>query len=603
MRARLPAALPYAGFLGGLLLVPALFTRVPLYTMGNGVHMAVVAVAALGLVPLTGYAMQVSIGQAAFYGTGAYASAVLTVRHGLPSPLAAATGMALAAAAAWLLGLLLFRVEGHYLALATIGLGLVLTIVARQVEVTGGAEGLPGVPALAPFGVGLAGDLAYYYLAAAVLFVAVVAVGALLRSRVGRSLVAVGDSPAAAAASGIDIAARKRLAFVVSAVLAAAAGSLYAHWVGYVDPSTLDLPLSLQLLIVATAGGLRTVWGAPVGAFLVMSLLQVSQETLPRLSERVGGQTETVAYGLALVLVLLLLPEGVAGTAGNALARLRRRSPVPRHRRSWGAAGGVRGTPRGCPGGSGGASSPHMDRAPVRLEIEALTVSYGGIKALDRLTLCHDRGGVVGLIGPNGAGKTTVLNVLSGTVRPTAGQVRLDGAGVGGRRPDRLARAGVARTFQHLEPFASLSLLDNVLVALEARPDAGRGQRETAAALLAEVGLGDRLDAAVAALPQGLQRRVEVARALAARPRLLLLDEPLAGLTRVEADELAAVVRRVAAGGVTVLLVEHDVAAIMATSDRVVVLDHGRLLADGPPAAVEIDQQVRASYLGMEPQR
>ena len=601
MRARLPAALPYLGFLGGLLLVPALFTRVPLYTMGNGVHMAVAAVAALGLVPLTGYAMQVSIGQAAFYGTGAYASAVLTVRHGLPSPLAAATGMALAAAAAWLLGLLLFRVEGHYLALATIGLGLVLTIVARQVEVTGGAEGLPDVPALAPFGVELAGDLAYYYLAAAVLFVAVVAVGALLRSRVGRSLVAVGDSPAAAAASGIDIAARKRLAFVVSAVLAAAAGSLYAHWVGYVDPSTLDLPLSLQLLIVATAGGLRTVWGAPVGAFLVMSLLQVSQETLPRLSERVGGQTETVAYGLALVLVLLLLPEGVAGTAGARLAQ--RRSARPRHRRSWGAAGGVRGTPKGCPGGSGGASSPHMDRAPVRLEIDGLTVNFGGVRAINRLTLCHDRGGVVGLIGPNGAGKTTVLNVLSGTVRPTAGQVRLDGAGVGGRRPDRLARAGVARTFQHLEPFASLSVLDNVLVALEAQPDAGRGPRETAAALLAEVGLGDRLDAAVAALPQGLQRRVEVARALAARPRLLLLDEPLAGLTRVEADELAAVVRRVAAGGVTVLLVEHDVAAIMATSDRVVVLDHGRLLADGPPAAVEIDQQVRAAYLGMEPQR
>jgi branched-chain amino acid transport system ATP-binding protein len=244
-----------------------------------------------------------------------------------------------------------------------------------------------------------------------------------------------------------------------------------------------------------------------------------------------------------------------------------------------------------------------MDRAPVRLEIDGLTVNFGGVRAINRLTLCHDRGGVVGLIGPNGAGKTTVLNVLSGTVRPTAGQVRLDGAGVGGRRPDRLARAGVARTFQHLEPFASLSVLDNVLVALEARPDAGRGPRETAAALLAEVGLGDRLDAAVAALPQGLQRRVEVARALAARPRLLLLDEPLAGLTRVEADELAAVVRRVAAGGVTVLLVEHDVAAIMATSDRVVVLDHGRLLADGPPAAVEIDQQVRAAYLGMEPQR
>jgi branched-chain amino acid transport system permease protein len=593
VNARLPAALPYVGFLGGLLLVPALFTRVPLYTMGNGVHMAVVAIAALGLVPLTGYAMQVSIGQAAFYGTGAYASAVLTVRHGLPSPIAAAAGMALAAAAAYLLGLLLFRVEGHYLALATLGLGLVLTIVARQVEVTGGAEGLPGVPALAPFGVELVGDLAFYYLAAGVLFVAVVAVGALLRSRVGRSLVAVGDSPAAAAASGIDIAARKRLAFVVSAVLAAAAGALYAHWVGYVDPSALDLPLSLQLLIVATVGGLRTVWGAPVGAFLVVSLLQISQETLPRVSERVGGQTETIAYGLVLVLVLvlvlLLLPDGVAGAA---LAHLRRRSPGPWRRRSWGAVGG--------------ASSPHMDRAlaaPARLEIDGLTVAYGGIRAVDDLTLRHDRGGVVGLIGPNGAGKTTVLNVLAGSVRPTAGQVRLDGGRIGGQRPDRVARAGVARTFQHLEPFASLSVLDNVLVALEARRDGPARPRQTAEALLADVGLTDRLDAPVAALPQGLQRRVEVARALAARLLLLLLDEPLAGLSRVEADELAAVVRRVADAGVTVLLVEHDVAAIMATSDRVVVLDHGRLLADGPPATVEVDGQVRAAYLGMEPQR
>jgi ABC-type branched-subunit amino acid transport system ATPase component/ABC-type branched-subunit amino acid transport system permease subunit len=591
VRARIPVALRYAGFLGALLLVPALFTRVPLYTMGNGVHMAVVALAALGLVPLTGYAMQVSIGQAAFYGTGAYASAILTVRHGLPSPAALAVGMALAAAAAYLLGLLLFRVEGHYLALATIGLGLVLTIVARQLEVTGGSEGLPGVPALAPFGVELAGDLGYYYLVAGVLFVAVVAVGALVRSRVGRALVAVGDSPAAAASSGIDIAARKRLAFVVSAVLAAAAGGLYAHWVGYVDPSALDLPLSLQLLIVATAGGLRTVWGAPVGAFLVVSLLQVSQETLPRVSERVGGQTETIAYGLALVLELLLLPDGVAGAAGAGLARLRRHwLPPARGPRSWGAVGG--------------ASSPHMDRArPVRLEVDGLTVAFGGIRAVQDLTLRHDTGGVLGLIGPNGAGKTTVLNVLSGAVRPTAGQVRLDGGRIGGQRPDRVARAGVARTFQHLETFASLSVLDNVLVALEARPGAAAPLRETAVALLAGVGLTERLDAAVSELPQGMQRRVEVARALATRPRLLLLDEPLAGLSRVESEELAAVVRRVADAGVTVLLVEHDVAAIMRISDQVVVLDHGRLLADGPPATVEVDEQVRTAYLGMELRR
>jgi branched-chain amino acid transport system permease protein len=615
------AVLPHAILVAVLLLVPAVFTRVPLYTMGNGVQMAIVAVAALGLVPLTGYARQVSIGQAAFYGTGAYASAILTVRLGLPPLAAAAAGLALAAATAWLLGLLLFRVQGHYLALATIGLGLVLTIVAREVEATGGSEGLAGVPALAPFGFELAGDVGYWYLAAGVLVVAVPAVAALLRSRVGRALVAVGDAPAAAAASGIDIAAHRRLAFMVSAVLAAGAGSLYAHWVGYVDPSTLDLPLSLQLLIVATAGGLRTVWGPPVGAFLVVSLLQLSQETLPQVSERVGGQTEVVAYGVALVLVLLVLPDGVAGTAGTALTHRAARSAVgeraarsARGARHPGTQGPAPHPPGPAPGPPVGEATPgrgrvrrvvhspvrNLVRDPVRLELDRLTVGFGGVLAVERLTLSHDAGGVVGLIGPNGAGKTTLLNVLSGTVRPTGGEVRLDGRGVGGTRPDRLARAGVARTFQHLETFASLSVLENVLVPLEARnrfaPSARL--RSEAGASLADVGLAGLLDVPVSTLPVSTQRRVEVARALAGRPRLLLLDEPLAGLSRVERDELAALVRRVADSGVTVVLVEHDVAAVMRTSDRVVVLDHGRLLAAGPPARVQADERVRGAYLG-----
>jgi ABC-type branched-subunit amino acid transport system ATPase component len=219
---------------------------------------------------------------------------------------------------------------------------------------------------------------------------------------------------------------------------------------------------------------------------------------------------------------------------------------------------------------------------------------------VEHLTLCHDAGGVLGLIGPNGAGKTTLLNVLSGTVRPTGGEVRLDGRRVGGMRPDRLARAGVERTFQHLETFGSLSVLEKVLVPLEARnrfaPTARL--RSEAATLLTGVGLAGLLDVPVSTLPLGTQRRVEVARALAGRPRLLLLDEPLAGLSRAERDELAALVRRVADAGVTVVLVEHDVAAVMRTSDRVVVLDHGRLLADGQPAQVQADERVRGAYLG-----
>jgi branched-chain amino acid transport system ATP-binding protein len=234
------------------------------------------------------------------------------------------------------------------------------------------------------------------------------------------------------------------------------------------------------------------------------------------------------------------------------------------------------------------------------VELDQLTVGFGGVRAVEHLTLCHDAGGVLGLIGPNGAGKTTLLNVLSGTVRPTGGEVRLDGRRVGGMRPDRLARAGVRRTFQHLETFGSLSVLENVLVPMEARnrftPTARL--RSEAATLLAGVGLAGLLDVPVSTLPLSTQRRVEVARALAGRPRLLLLDEPLAGLSRAERDELTALVRRVADAGVTVVLVEHDVAAVMRTSDRVVVLDHGRLLADGSPAQVQADERVRGAYLG-----
>ncbi|HEX5597607.1 MAG TPA: ABC transporter ATP-binding protein, partial [Micromonosporaceae bacterium] len=225
-----------------------------------------------------------------------------------------------------------------------------------------------------------------------------------------------------------------------------------------------------------------------------------------------------------------------------------------------------------------------------------------------------DSGGVIGLIGPNGAGKTTVLNLLSGALRPTSGTITLDGHRLDGRQPDRIARLGVARTFQNLQTFASLSVRENVLVPLSARAAtrplvglvallAGRNatvERERADQLLADVGLLDLADQPASSLPYGLQRRLEVARALAANPRLLLLDEPLAGLSRAETGDLTALFTRVAARGVTVLLVEHDVASVLAVSQRVIVLDHGALLADGPPDQVAADPAVRAAYLGDE---
>ncbi len=317
--------LPYAVFTGALLLVPAVFTRIEPYTMSDGVQMAILAIAALGLVPLTGYAGQVSIGQAAFYGTGAYSSAILTVRYGWSPWLAALAGVLICGVSAYLLGRLLFRIAGHYLALATIALGLVLGTVARQLSVTGGSEGLPGVPYLVPFGITIFGDVDYYYLVAGVLLVATVLVGWVVRSAMGRGLTAVGDSAIGAASSGIDIARYKRTAFILAAVLASVAGSLYAHWITYVDVHTFDLLLSIQLLIVVTVGGLRTPFGAAMGALIVVSLVRFAKDWLPALSEKAGGQVEIVAYGLALIVVLLYLPRGVIGALGDATAAAGRR--------------------------------------------------------------------------------------------------------------------------------------------------------------------------------------------------------------------------------------------------------------------------------------
>ncbi len=254
-------------------------------------------------------------------------------------------------------------------------------------------------------------------------------------------------------------------------------------------------------------------------------------------------------------------------------------------------------------------------RPAVDLRVESVTMRFGGVTAVDDVTIRHDSGGVLGLIGPNGAGKTTLFNILSGVIVPTAGTVVLDDRELTRLRPDRVARLGVARTFQNLQLFGSLTVLENVLVAAGAQDAGGltralvptpasrtmkRRRRREALELLDRVGIGHLAETVAATLPYGLQRRVEVARALAIRPRLLLLDEPLAGLSRAESTDLAELMRDLAGTGLTVVLVEHDVATVMQVSDRVVVLDHGTLLADGTAHEVQGDPRVRAAYLGEE---
>jgi branched-chain amino acid transport system permease protein len=306
--------LAYAVLVAALLLVPFVFTRVRPYTMADGVLMVIFATAAIGLVPLTGYAGQVSLGQAAFYGAGAYTTAVLTVRVHTGAWTALVAGAALSALVAYLLGLALFRAAGHYLTLATITIGLILGVVVKQPDFTGGAQGLPGVAPLTLFGTAILDDVGFYYLAAAVLLAATAVVHLVCRSLFARVLLAVHDSPIAAQSAGVDPAPVKRSMFVLAAVFSSVGGSLYASWAAFVDDGTFGLSLSLQLLIIVTVGGRRSVFGAAAGAFVVVSLGRFAQEWLPHVSSHAGGQVEIIVYGLALILVLRLLPRGVLGS-------------------------------------------------------------------------------------------------------------------------------------------------------------------------------------------------------------------------------------------------------------------------------------------------
>lgn len=317
-------ALRYLVFVAALAAAPLVFGYVPFFTMATAVQIGIMAIGAVGLILVSGYARQVSIGQAAFFAIGAYAAAVLTTGPAVPPALAAVAGMALSGATALVVGLFVFRVRGHYLALATLAFGLVVYYLVQQLGFTGGPTGIPDIPKLAVGGLVLGGDRAYYWLVAGVLLAAVAIADAVVRSPLGRSLRALGDSEVAAAACGVDVRRHKVIAFVLAAVFASVAGSLYAHWVTFVDPSVASLLLSLQFLIMAAVGGMRSVWGGPVGAFTIVALTQTVRELLPRFAPNVGGEFEIAVYGIALVLVLLLLPDGLVGGVRRAVPRTSR---------------------------------------------------------------------------------------------------------------------------------------------------------------------------------------------------------------------------------------------------------------------------------------
>ena len=583
-----------------------------------GVYALIYGLAAIGLSLLMGLAGQVSLGHAAFFAVGAYTQALLVTKAGWSMWPAAVIATLAAMVVALLVGLPLLRLRGHFLALATLGLGIIVTVVVRELEITGGTSGLYGIPK-PEFGGRLYNSAQeYFWLLSPFVVIGMLLATNLVRSRMGRALGAVNDSEVAAECLGVDTFALRLRVFVLAAGYAGLAGVFYAHWLGVVSPEAAGFELSVELLLMVVLGGLGSVWGALTGAVAVSVMDEGARDLITAVIPGASGEVQLLAFGVVLVLVIILVPGGLAQlwhqlTAARTAHSTEAAATRTAHSTGSTSASSVQQTPVSDSRLAGlldGADLPEPG-SPL-LVVRDLTKRYGGVTALDRVDLDVAAGEIVALIGPNGAGKTTAFNMISGVLPPTSGTVTLRGREVQGQRPHVAASLGATRTFQNLQVFSSATVLGNVKVARHLRSRAGilrgmaglarREERNIDAAAreaLDALGLTDHSDRPVADLPFGMQRQVEIARALALGPALVMLDEPMAGLSGPERTSLSALLREASRAGVAVLIVEHDVEAVLALADRVAVLDDGRLIAMGEPAEIRNDPAVIAAYLGV----
>jgi ABC-type branched-subunit amino acid transport system ATPase component/ABC-type branched-subunit amino acid transport system permease subunit len=547
------------------------------------------ALVAMGLVLLTGVGGLTSFGQAAFCGFGAYTTAVLTTAYGMSPWLTLPLSLLVSGIAAVALGLVTVRLSGHYLPLGTIAWGLGLFYLFSKLEFLGRNDGISGIPPLAIGSLRMIDPgTIYFAIWIAVLLCALLTMN-LLDSRTGRAIRALRRGHIAAEAFGVQPPRAKLLVFIYAAVLAGLSGWLYAHFQRAANPTPFGVQAGIEYLFIAVVGGAGYVWGGVLGAGIVVILKEFLQSYLPYLFHG-EGQLETVVFGMLLVLLLQLAPTGVWPWL---MARL----PFKPGRKR--------------PDTSLTLPARARTTAAVLLKVDKARKQFGGVTAVNDVSFDVKAREIVALIGPNGAGKSTTFNLITGVLPSSGGTISVLGKNIENAPPQQVTKLGVARTFQHVKLVPDMSVLENVAIGahLRGRADAissmFRLDRADEGKLLAEaarqierVGFGDQIDQLAGSLSLGQQRIVEIARALCADPLLLLLDEPAAGLRHLEKQRLAGLLHSLRDGGMSVLLVEHDMRFVMDLADRIVVLDFGTKIAEGTPAAIKTNPDVINAYLG-----
>ena len=552
-------------------------------------HIGIGALVALGLVLLTGIGGMMSFGQAAFVGISAYATGWMSTALGWSPWAGLVFGLALTGMAALVIGAITLRLGGHFLPLSTIAWGISIYYLFGNLDQLGGHTGLLNIPPITLGPISFMSSTAMYYLIWMLVALAVWFSANILDSREGRALRLLRGGSYLMASVGMNPFHTRLAAFLMAALLAGLAGWLYAHMTRFVSPAPFEIRMSIEYLLMAIAGGAAQVIGAVIGSAVIVLVKNWLQDVLPHLSAN-PAPMEHVAFSLLLILLLHFARGGLSPLLQKLVKRQHRTVK---------------------------SESPELSRRdlPTKgtsvLAVEGVERRFGGLLAVDGVSFSVEAGEIVGLIGPNGAGKSTMFNLITGTIPTTGGRIRFLGQDVTHRSQREIAALGCARTFQHVKLRPGMSLLDNVAAGTYLRTRSGylrsglrldraEEQRAYAEAFrrLEQVGLADRANDLAGDLPLGQQRVLEIARALAADPVLLILDEPAAGLRKKEKVALAALLKELRREGLTILIVEHDMDFVMQLVDRIVVMVFGKKLCEGDPEVVRRNPDVQEAYLG-----